>query len=99
MVKFVMSVLLGLVISLPVSADQGQEATITAEAQKTVQVGNKLCPVSGEKVGDMGEPVPYEYKGKVYHLCCAMCAKEFDADPEKYSKIADDEVAAEKAGT
>ena len=51
-------------------------------------VGNKICPVSGEKVGgDMGDPVKVEYKGKVYNLCCTMCAKDFKKDPEKYIKI------------
>jgi YHS domain-containing protein len=58
-----------------------------------VEVGNKICPVSGEKVGgDMGEIVKYEYKGKIYNLCCTMCAKDFKKDPEKYSKIAEEEV-------
>ena len=63
---------------------------------KAVEVGNKICPVSGNKVGEMGEPIKYEYKGKIYNLCCPMCIKDFKNDPEKYSKIADDEVAKEK---
>ena len=57
-----------------------------------VEVGNKICPVSGEKVGEMGEIIKYEYNGKIYNLCCSMCAKDFKKDPEKYSKIAEDEV-------
>ena len=62
------------------------------DKSKAVEVGNKVCPVSGEKVGgDMGEVVKYEYKGKIYNLCCTMCAKDFKKDPEKYSKIAEEE--------
>jgi YHS domain-containing protein len=58
-----------------------------------VNAGNKICPVSGEKIdGSMGEVGIYEYKGKIYNLCCTMCLKDFSKDPEKYSKIADDEV-------
>ena len=77
-----------------------KEKTATSQA---VEVGNKICPVSGDEVpvlgekGAMGdEPVKYEYNGKIYNLCCAMCAKDFKKNPEKYSKIADDEVAKEK---
>jgi YHS domain-containing protein len=29
-----------------------------------------------------------EYKGDTYNLCCSMCIKEFNNDPEKYSRIA-----------
>jgi len=57
-------------------------------------VGNKICPVGGEAVGTMGEAVDVEYNGKIYKLCCAMCVRDFNKDPEKYSKIADAEVAA-----
>lgn len=57
-----------------------------------IEVGNKICPVSGEKVGEMGDVITYEYNGKIYNLCCAMCAKDFKKNPEKYSKIAEDEV-------
>ena len=59
-----------------------------------VEVGNKICPVSGEKVGDsdMGEVVKFEYEGKVYNLCCPMCAKDFKKDPEKFIKKVEDEL-------
>ena len=69
---------------------------------KSVEVGNKFCPVSGEKVpvpgqkSSMGEAVRYEYNGKIYNLCCPMCIKDFKKNPEKYSKIAEDAVAKEK---
>ena len=75
----------------------------TTATSKTVEVGNKICPVSGDKVpvpgekGAMGdELVKYEYNGKIYNLCCPMCIKDFKKNPEKYSKIAEDEVAKEK---
>ena len=77
--------------------DQHSEASA-----KAVAVGNKICPVSGDKVpppgkkGAMGEAGKYEYKGKIYNLCCKMCIKDFKKNPEKYSKIADEEAAKEK---
>ena len=74
-----------------------------SQSTKAVEVGNKICPVSGDKIpapgekGTMGdEPVKYEYNGKIYNLCCLMCIKDFKKNPEKYSKIAEDEVAKEK---
>lgn len=83
------------VVAFPLQA-LAQDDMVKSEEQiqAPVEVGNKICPVSGEEVGGMGEVVKYEHNGKIYNLCCAMCAKNFKKDPEKYSKIADDEVAA-----
>ncbi len=55
--------------------------------EKGVEVGNKICPVSGEEVGLMGPIEQYEYKGKIYNFCCASCIDSFKKDPEKYIKI------------
>ena len=60
-----------------------QMADDAAEGE-VVNFGNKICPISGEKVGEMGEVVSVEYNGKSYNLCCAMCKKDFLKDPEKY---------------
>ena len=66
------------------------------EEEMLPEVGNKICPVSGEKVGEMGDIVQIEYNGKIYNLCCAMCKKDFLENPEKYSKIAEEEVMQNK---
>ena len=42
------------------------------------------CPVSGEKLGEMGKPVVFTYKDQEVKLCCKSCRKDFDKDPEKY---------------
>lgn len=44
----------------------------------------KTCVVSGEKLGEMGEPVNYVYKGRLVRFCCSACIKNFEKDPEKY---------------
>lgn len=75
-------------------ASAGQAVAATDSALE--EVGNPICPVSGEKVGEMGETVKYEYNGKVYNLCCPMCKKDFDKDPEKFSKKAEDQMMEEK---
>ena len=73
-----------------------KQAAADVVSKKAVEVGNKICPVSGNKVGEMGPVVKYEYNGKIYNLCCGMCPKSFVKDPAKYSKIAEDQVAKEK---
>jgi YHS domain-containing protein len=44
------------------------------------------CPVSGEKLGEMGKPYVFEYKGREVKLCCPDCKKDFDKTPAKYMK-------------
>jgi YHS domain-containing protein len=85
--------------------DQGMmDQQMGEETTKAVEVGNKICPVSGDKIpasgetGAMGEVVKYEYKGKIYNLCCEMCIKDFKKDPEKYSQMAEQEAAQNKEG-
>ncbi len=60
-------------------------------ASQAVEVGNKICPVSGNAAGEMGEIIKYEYNGKIYNLCCKMCLKDFEKDPEKFARIAETE--------
>lgn len=54
-------------------------------ADEPIIVGNKTCPVSGERLEE-GSSVTYEYKGKVYNFCCQRCVEEFKKDPERYIK-------------
>jgi YHS domain-containing protein len=56
-------------------------------AEKTAKlIPDKLatCPVSGDKLGEMGKPCVFEYKGQEVKLCCKNCRKDFDKDPAKY---------------
>ena len=47
----------------------------------------KTCPVSGEKLGEMGSPYVFSYKEQEVKLCCKGCKKDFDKDPAKYIKL------------
>jgi YHS domain-containing protein len=42
------------------------------------------CPVSGEKLGEMGSPVSIDYQGKKVSFCCESCIAKFQKDPAKY---------------
>lgn len=66
------------------------EATMET-AKEAVNVGNKICPVSGEKIDEKMKST-YEYEGKVYNFCCPMCIDEFKKDPEKYIKKVEEEL-------
>lgn len=59
-----------------------------AEEKKDAPKPDKLttCPVSGDKLGEMGKPYVFEYKGQEVKLCCKNCKKDFDKDPAKYIK-------------
>jgi len=78
----------------------GEKGSHHTEATESgaVKVGNTICPVSKEKVGEMGSAVEYEHEGKIYNFCCKMCLKDFKKDPQKYSKIAEESVAGEEVG-
>ena len=44
------------------------------------------CVVSGDKLGEMGKPFVYEYKGREIKFCCKNCVKDFNKEPAKYVK-------------
>lgn len=64
---------------------------LTAKADDSTKPAPKpdkmtTCPVSGDKLGEMGKPFVFEYKGHEVKLCCPDCKKDFDKDPAKYMK-------------
>lgn len=54
------------------------------------------CPVSGEKLGEMGKPMVFVYQGQEVKLCCSGCKKDFDKDPTPYLKKIQDAAAPKK---
>ena len=58
-----------------------EETAIKTSDSTTTEVGNKFCPISGDKIKP-GKEYKVEYKGKVYNFCCSMCEKDFKKDPE-----------------
>ncbi len=41
-------------------------------------------PVCGMDVDETTTKHRYEYKGKTYYFCSALCKEEFKKNPEKY---------------
>ena len=50
------------------------------------------CFISGEKLGEMGNPVVFTCQGQELKMCCKDCKKKFDKNPEKYMKDFQDAV-------
>ena len=55
----------------------------------------KTCAVSGEKLGEMGDPYVFTYQGREIKLCCKGCLKKFNKEPGSFVKKLE---AAEKEG-
>jgi YHS domain-containing protein len=45
----------------------------------------KVCPVSGEELGTMGDPVVQVKNGREVRFCCNSCPGKYDADPKKFN--------------
>jgi YHS domain-containing protein len=67
----------------------GMAGMTTPTAADTKATPDKLatCPVSGDKLNEMGAPFVFIYKGQEVKLCCKSCKPKFDKDPEKYIAI------------
>lgn len=57
---------------------------VFAESQAGDVFTLDTCPVSGAKLGSMGDPVVKTYDGREIRFCCAGCPAKFEADPESY---------------
>ena len=66
------------------------------DASKIKPYTLKTCPVSGEKLGEMGKPYVFTNDTREIKLCCKDCLKDFKKDPKKYVKKIEDAEAKEK---
>jgi YHS domain-containing protein len=55
-----------------------------------------VCVVDGMKLGSMGDPYVFVYKGQEVKMCCPACKADFDKDPAKYMKKIQDAETAKK---
>ena len=58
-------------------------AALSAEDRKLAEA-QKTCPVSGEPLGEMGTPIKMTVKGQELFICCEMCRKPIEKNPDKY---------------
>jgi hypothetical protein len=76
--------------SKPASEDAAEAAKIkanlasmSAEDRAAVEK-QKICPVSGEKLGTMGAPPKVKVAGHDVFICCKSCEEPLTKDPAKF---------------
>ncbi|WP_231936459.1 hypothetical protein [Bythopirellula polymerisocia] len=65
-------------IMVPLSKSQQVAAAIEAQG---------VCPVSGGKLGSMGESIPVTVGDQTVYVCCAGCVDAVKEHPEKYLAV------------
>jgi hypothetical protein len=63
-----------------------QAAEKSDKTEKAKPYTLKTCPVSDEKLGDMGDPYVFTHDGREIKLCCKGCLKDFEKNPKKFVK-------------
>jgi YHS domain-containing protein len=76
------------------AAATAPEQAATAKTIDPAAYPLDVCIVSGEKLGEMGEPVSKVYDGREVKFCCKMCVKTFEKEPAKWAKKLDDAIIA-----
>ena len=77
-------IIYGLVLGMAALASTAMAADTTNAPPKPDLL--TTCPVSGDKLGEMGKPLVFVYQGQEVKLCCGGCKKDFDKDPAQYIK-------------
>ena len=84
---FTISISLGIFASCctkaPAPADDSNDTESNASA-KADGYSLKVCVVSGEELGGMGEPYVHNHEGVTVKFCCEPCLKKFNKEPEVY---------------
>ena len=76
---------------------RGSVCCRSASPERTAGTTEKTCPVSGEELGSMGEPVTV--KGRTVLVCCQGCVEKLMRDPERYLAGADKAPPRPEAGS
>ncbi|MCB9917384.1 MAG: hypothetical protein H6832_03180 [Planctomycetes bacterium] len=76
--------------------DDSKEASEKTRAKVPARIGDAYpfatCPVSGKKLGSMGEPVVELYDGREVRFCCNGCPKNFEKDLAKSLATLDEKI-------
>jgi hypothetical protein len=68
------------------SADKSDKDAALAQLSpedRRLAEAQKVCPVTGEALGEMGAPVKVTVKGQSVFLCCDGCKKKALDNPDK----------------
>ncbi len=56
----------------------------------------ETCPVSGGKLGSMGDPVVRQYDGREVRFCCGGCIGKYEKDKAGYLKKIDEAIVKQQ---
>jgi hypothetical protein len=73
-----------------------QAPSISQASQAVTEVGNTVCPITGEPVGSMQKGAHVDYKGQRVGLCCPGCKTKFLKNGEASLKKAQEQAAQAK---
>ncbi|MFA6241942.1 MAG: hypothetical protein WC655_13490 [Candidatus Hydrogenedentales bacterium] len=87
--------ILGLVLGSSQASAQEKPA---GESQKAVGDPYTLdtCPVSGQKLGSMGDPVIKVHEGREVRFCCNGCVSKLEKDPAALFKTVDEKMVEQQ---
>jgi YHS domain-containing protein len=51
---------------------------------RAAALAQKICPVSGGPLGEMGTPIKVDVNGRDVFICCESCQEPLLKDPDKY---------------
>jgi hypothetical protein len=54
------------------------------EADQLLARAQKICPVGGGALGEMGMPIKVDLDGRAVFVCCDHCIEDLKADPAKF---------------
>jgi hypothetical protein len=66
------------------AADADDAAAALSEADRQAIAAQKICPVSDEELGSMGDPIKVTVNGKDIYVCCDACVDEAKNNFAKY---------------
>lgn len=91
----------------PAFAQDAKDAQSSSPAQSksddrvATRVGDPYplatCPISGGKLGSMGEPIIKSYEGREVRFCCESCPPKFEKDLAKSMVTLDEAMAKDQA--
>jgi len=82
--KYVAAIVIGAALACQAADKYDSKSDKSAAKPKPYTL--KTCPVSDEKLGDMGDPYVFTHEGREIKLCCKGCLKDFNKDSAKFVK-------------
>ena len=73
-----------------------EAAAAMADATWTGPFPLATCPVSGQKLGSMGDPIVKKYDGREVRFCCGGCIGKFEADQAGYWEKIDEQIVKDQ---